>query len=155
MPSYFSVYIYILILLLDAVSVLIHTLCFLPFLAFVSLSIEPDEEDEVEAAVEHQDEVEADREAAGRVDEGHDAVNKHHDELDELHGGEVPLPPEMPLDPGAAGGQEVVRVHRTVHQGVPHSSKCCVSAPLCPDIMIVMVTHRSCCYLQTWVRTKT
>ena len=78
-----------LILLLDAVSVLIHTPGFLLLLALVSLSVEPDEEDEVKTAVEHQDEVEADREAAGRMDEGHDPMNKHHDELDQLHRGEV------------------------------------------------------------------
>ena len=79
-----------LILLLDAVSVLIHTLGFLLLLALVSLSVEPDEEDEVKTAVEHQDEVEADREATGRVDEGHDPVDKHHNELDQLHRSEVP-----------------------------------------------------------------
>ena len=80
-----------LILLLDAVSVLIHTLGFLLLLALVSLSVEPDEEDEVKTAVEHQNEVEADRKAAGRMDEGHDPMNKHHDELDQLHRGEVPI----------------------------------------------------------------
>ena len=80
-----------LILLLDAVSVLVHTLGFLLLLALVSLSVEPDEEDEVKTAVEHQNEVEADRKAAGRMDEGHDPMNKHNNELDELHGGEVPV----------------------------------------------------------------
>ena len=79
-----------LILFLDAVSVLVHTLGLLLLLALVSLSVEPDEEDEVKAAVEHQDEVEADREAAGRVDEGNDPMHKHHHELDQLHRGEVP-----------------------------------------------------------------
>ena len=39
----------------------------------------------------------------------------------------------MPLDPGAAGGQEVVGVHRTVHQGVPHAAKSRVTATLCQD----------------------
>ena len=95
----------------------------------VSLSVEPDEEEEVEAPIEHQDEVEADREATGRVNERYNAVDKDHHELDELHRGEIPLPPEMPRGPGAAGGQEVVRVHRTVNQGVPHSTECCVSTP--------------------------
>ena len=56
--------------------------------------------------------------------ERHDALDKDHHELDELHRGEIPLPPEMSLDPGATGGQEeVVGVHRTVNQRVPHSSK--------------------------------
>ena len=93
------------------------------------IRLEPDEEEEVKTAIEHQDEIEANSEATGWVDERHDAVDRDHHKLDELHRGEIPLPPEMPLDPGTPGGQEVVGVHRAVNQRVPHSTKCCVSTP--------------------------
>ena len=65
----------------------------------VSFVVKPEKEDPIEAAVEHEDEVEAGGEAAGGVEEGHDPVEDHHQELDHLHAGQVPLPPQVLLQP--------------------------------------------------------
>ena len=65
----------------------------------VSFVVKPEKEDPIEAAVEHEDEVEAGGEAAGGVEEGHDPVEDHHQELDHLHAGQVPLPPQVLLKP--------------------------------------------------------
>ena len=64
--------------------------------------------------------------------------------LDELHGGEIPLPPEMSLHAGAAGGEEVVGVHHAVDQRVPHPAECCVAAPLHINKVIEIYKHYHC-----------
>ena len=65
----------------------------------VSFVVKPEKEDPIEASVEHEDEVEAGGEAAGGVEEGHDPVEDDHQELDHLHAGQVPLPPQVLLKP--------------------------------------------------------
>jgi len=46
------------------------------------------------------------------------SMQKNGDELDELHPGEVSLPPQVRLYLGSEGGQKVVRVHHRVDEGV-------------------------------------
>ena len=53
-----------------------------------------------------------------REDQRLECVEEDEDELDELDGGEVLLPPEVGLQRGAAGRQKVVEVHQGVHPGV-------------------------------------
>lgn len=65
----------------------------------VSFVVKPEKEDPVEAAVEHEDEVEAGGEAAGGVEERHEPVQDDHQELHHLHAGQVPLPPQVLLQP--------------------------------------------------------
>ena len=52
-----------------------------------------------------------------------EGVEEDEDELDELDGGEVLLPPEVGLQGGAAGRQQVVEVHQGVHTGVQERPK--------------------------------
>lgn len=49
----------------------------------------------------------------------------HHDchKLDHLQGGEVLLPPEVLLELGSEGGEQVVRVHHNVDEGVEQSEE--------------------------------
>ena len=88
--------------------------------AGVLIPVECEEEEPVETAVEHDHEVHPHRVATGGVYQRDQAVDKDDQELDHLHGGQVFLPPEVLLEPGARRGQEVVWVHDDVDQGVPH-----------------------------------
>ena len=45
-------------------------------------------------------------------------MDEHQYELDHLHGGEISFPPEIFLNAGTAGREEVVEVHHTVNPGV-------------------------------------
>ena len=53
--------------------------------------------------------------------------DKH--KLDHLHGGQVSLPPEMFLNLGSTGRQEVVCVHAHMHQCVQHPAEGGVATP--------------------------
>ena len=88
--------------------------------AGVLIPVECEEEEPVETAVEHDHEVHPHRVATGGVYQRDQAVDKDDQELDHLHGGQIFLPPEILLEPGARRGQEVVGVHDDVDQGVPH-----------------------------------
>lgn len=50
------------------------------------------------------------------------------DKLQHLQAGQVLLPPEEPLELGAHGGKQVVRVHDNVHKGVEQAEKGAVAA---------------------------
>ena len=52
-----------------------------------------------------------------------EGVEEDHDELHQLDGGEVLLPPEVGLQGGSAGGQQVVEVHQGVNSGVEERSE--------------------------------
>ena len=97
--------------------------------AGVLIPVECEEEEPVETAVEHDHEVHPHRVATGGVYQRDQAVDKDDQELDHLHGGQIFLPPEVLLEPGARRGQEVVGVHDDVDQGVPHPAEGCVAAP--------------------------
>ena len=88
--------------------------------ARVLIPVESEEEEPVETAVEHDHEVHPNGVATGGVYQGDQTVDKDDQELDHLHGGQIFLPPEILLEPGARGGQEVVGVHDDMDQGVPH-----------------------------------
>ena len=52
-----------------------------------------------------------------------EGVEEDHDELHQLDGGEVLLPPEVGLQGGSTGGQQVVEVHQGVNSGVEERSE--------------------------------
>lgn len=58
------------------------------------------------------------RETAIRLELNLDGVHEHDEELNDLHCGQVFLPPEMLLHLGSHGGQHVVGVHQDVDEGV-------------------------------------
>ena len=82
-----------------------------------NLSVEGHEENEVldSGDGEHQG---CSHWVVAREDERLQCVEENQDELHELDGGEVLLPPEVGLQGGAAGCQQVVEVHQGVHPGV-------------------------------------
>ena len=82
-----------------------------------NLSVEGHEEDEVldSGDSKHQ---RSSHWVVACEDQRLECVEEDEDELDELDGGEVLLPPEVGLQRGAAGRQQVVEVHQGVHPGV-------------------------------------
>ena len=82
-----------------------------------NLSVEGHEENEVldSSDCKHQ---RSSHWVVAREDQRLECVEEDEDELDELDGGEVLLPPEVGLQRGAAGRQQVVEVHQGVHPGV-------------------------------------
>lgn len=50
-------------------------------------------------------------------------MDENQDKLDHLHGSEVPFPPKIFLDGGAAGCQEVVEVHHHVDSRVQEGTE--------------------------------
>ena len=82
-----------------------------------NLSVEGHEEDEVldSSDGKHQG---GGHWVVAREDERLECVEENEDELHELDGGEVLLPPEVGLQGGATGCQQVVEVHQGVHPGV-------------------------------------
>ena len=82
-----------------------------------NLSVEGHEEDEVldSGDGKHQG---CSHWVVAREDERLECVEENEDELDELDGGEVLLPPEVGLQRGSAGCQQVVEVHQGVHPRV-------------------------------------
>ena len=65
------------------------------------MSVKCEEEKPIEAAVEHDDEVDSNGETAGGRYKRDNAVSKDQQELEHLHGGKVPLPPEILLPSGS------------------------------------------------------
>ena len=57
-----------------------------------------------------------------------EGVEEDHDELHQLDGGEVLLPPEVGLQGGSAGGQQVVEVHHGVHPRVQEGKEPAVAS---------------------------
>ena len=82
-----------------------------------NLSVEGHEENEVldSGDGEHQG---CSHWVVAREDERLESVEEDEDELHELDGGEVLLPPEVGLQGGATGCQQVVEVHQGVHPRV-------------------------------------
>ena len=78
-----------------------------------NLSVEGHEENEVldSGDGEHQG---CSHWVVAREDERLESVEEDEDELHELDGGEVLLPPEVRLHPGTECGTEVVEVHQSV-----------------------------------------
>ena len=56
-----------------------------------------------------------------------EGVEEDKDKLDELDGGEVLLPPEVRLEGGPGGSEQVVEVHQRVHSGVEEGAKAALS----------------------------
>ena len=81
-------------------------------------------------------------EAAVVLEEEDAAVSDDGGELDHLHLGEVPLPPEVGLHVGAEGGEGVVRVHHDVDEGVEQRAKGFVAARLESVRMYVILIYR-------------
>lgn len=50
-------------------------------------------------------------------------MEEDENELDQLDGGQILLPPEVPLHGGSAGSQQVVEVHEGVDPGVKKRSE--------------------------------
>ena len=55
-------------------------------------------------------------------------VDENQYKLDHLHGREISFPPEIFLDAGTAGGEEVVEVHDRVDTAVEERTKATVTA---------------------------
>ena len=87
-----------------------------------NLSVEGHEENEVldSGDGEHQG---CSHWVVAREDERLECVEEHEDELHELDGGEVLLPPEVGLQGGATGCQQVVEVHQRVHARVEEGTE--------------------------------
>ena len=87
-----------------------------------NLSVEGHEENEVldSGDGEHQG---CSHWVVAREDERLQCVEEDEDELHELDGGEVLLPPEVRLQGGAAGRQKVVEVHQGVNPRVQERPK--------------------------------
>ncbi|CAN7998851.1 unnamed protein product, partial [Ixodes hexagonus] len=77
---------------------------------------------------------------AERVDQA-TVPHDHHDELDQLEPGEVLLPPEVLLDTGSQGGQEVVGVHHDVDAGVEHRFEAGDREPSVRDVEVGAEGH--------------
>lgn len=86
----------------------------------VRVDVEVAEEEEEGDHVEDQGKVHP----QGKVAADAYRIYPHHQcnaELHQLDHGQVPLPPQMPLDPGRVeGGEAVVGVHDDVHERVDH-----------------------------------
>ena len=82
-----------------------------------NLSVEGHEEDEVLNPGDCEHQRRCHRIVAGEY-QRLEGVEEDHDELHQLDGGEVLLPPEVGLQGGSAGGQQVVEVHHGVHPRV-------------------------------------
>ena len=50
-------------------------------------------------------------------------VQEYHYKLDHLHCSEISFPPEILVEAGAAGREEVVEVHHAVHPGVQEGAE--------------------------------
>ena len=85
--------------------------------AATNLSVEGHEENEVldSGDGEHQG---CSHWVVAREDERLECVEENEDKLHELDGGEVLLPPEVGLQRGATGCQQVVEIHQGVHPRV-------------------------------------
>ena len=87
-----------------------------------NLSVEGHEEDEVLNPGDREHQRRCHRIVASEY-QRLEGVEEDHDELHQLDGGEVLLPPEVGLQGGSAGGQQVVEVHQGVHSGVEERSE--------------------------------
>ena len=87
-----------------------------------NLSVEGHEEDEVLNPGDREHQRRCHRIVASEY-QRLEGVEEDHDELHQLDGGEVLLPPEVGLQGGSTGGQQVVEVHQGVNSGVEERSE--------------------------------
>lgn len=57
-----------------------------------------------------------------------ECVQEYHYKLDHLHCSEISFPPEILVEAGAAGREEVVEVHHAVHPGVQEGAEAALAA---------------------------
>lgn len=93
----------------------------------VCLDVEVQEEEEEHCPVEQDDVAEYLREPAVLEKERQAGVQEEGHELNQLHRGQVPFPPEVLLNGGSEGGEEVVEVHDHVDAHVQEPAEGCVS----------------------------
>ena len=61
-----------------------------------------------------------------------ECVQEYHYKLDHLHCSEISFPPEILVEAGAAGREEVVEVHHAVHPGVQEGAEAALSSAYKP-----------------------